>query len=213
MLFRSERRREKIRSMASQVATCPYREKISGYADQRIDELGYTPTTGEEERITRLYFHACWWSQHMKLDDPFNDKQKKLGEYWKWDRLILLGHSMGASVATLFAGTFPEKVDKLVLLEALGPLTSPADEAPERLKRSLSQYAQLPQKKLPIYATVERAIEVRRQVSGMSTEATAPIVLRGIKEISGGFTWRTDPRLKIDSPSRMTEDQIGRAHV
>ena len=82
----SERRREKIRSMALQVATCPYREKISGYADQRIDELGYTPTTGEEERLTKLYFHACWWSEHSKLNDPFNDNQKKLGEYWKWVR-------------------------------------------------------------------------------------------------------------------------------
>ena len=35
----------------------------------------------------------------------------------KWSNLTLMGHSMGASVACLYAATFPEQVDKLILLE------------------------------------------------------------------------------------------------
>jgi pimeloyl-ACP methyl ester carboxylesterase len=35
--------------------------------------------------------------------------------------LYLVGHSMGGVVATLFAGTYPERVDKLALLEGVGP--------------------------------------------------------------------------------------------
>lgn len=128
--------------------------------------------------------------------------------HWNWEKVILMGHSMGASIASLFAGTFPEQLDKLILLEGLGPLTSPAEEAPARLKRSILQHSELSTKQLPVYSDIDRAIEVRKQVSGMSEKATRPLVQRGIKEFSGGFTWRTDPRLKMESPYRMTEPQV-----
>ena len=46
------------------------------------------------------------------------------------DTFTLLGHSMGASIATLFAGAFPQRVDKLVLIEGVAPMvTEPADAA------------------------------------------------------------------------------------
>ncbi|MFM8314837.1 MAG: alpha/beta fold hydrolase, partial [Deltaproteobacteria bacterium] len=128
--------------------------------------------------------------------------------HWNFKKITLLGHSMGASIASLYASAFPEFVDKLVLIEGLGPLASPAEDAPTRLRRSILQYAELPHKKMPVYPSIEQAIEIRRKVSGMSVEATTPIVNRGIKKTEGGFTWRTDPRLKMESPYRMTEDQV-----
>lgn len=128
--------------------------------------------------------------------------------YFSWENIILLGHSMGASIASLFAGAFPEKVSKLILIEGLGPLAAPADDTPNRLRRSIMQYAELPFKKMPIYPSVEEALEIRRKFSQMSTEAARPIVTRGLKKIEGGYTWRTDPRLKMESPYRMTEEQI-----
>lgn len=38
----------------------------------------------------------------------------------EWDSCLVLGHSMGAGVATSLAAAFPEKVEKLVLIEGLG---------------------------------------------------------------------------------------------
>lgn len=132
----------------------------------------------------------------------------QLVRHWNWEKVTLLGHSMGASIASLYAGAFPEKVDRLVLIEGLGPLAAPASEVPHRLRRSIQQYAELSLKKLPIYSSVEEAIELRRRVSMMSIGAATPIVTRGLKEVVGGFTWRTDPRLKMESPYRMTEEQV-----
>lgn len=37
------------------------------------------------------------------------------------DRVSLVGHSMGGSVASYFAGAYPQRIHKLVLLEGLGP--------------------------------------------------------------------------------------------
>lgn len=46
----------------------------------------------------------------------------------------LVGHSMGGTVATLFAGARPERVDKLVLLEGIGPPTHAFSDAPTRMR-------------------------------------------------------------------------------
>lgn len=48
--------------------------------------------------------------------------------------ILLIGHSMGGVIATLYNGTFPEKVEKLVLLEGLGPENIPVAQAPERVR-------------------------------------------------------------------------------
>lgn len=43
------------------------------------------------------------------------------------ERVGLVGHSMGGSIAAYYAGAFPERVERLALLEGLGP---PEDETP-----------------------------------------------------------------------------------
>ena len=40
----------------------------------------------------------------------------------------LLGHSMGGAVVALFAGIFPELVEKLVLIDSMGPISMPEGE-------------------------------------------------------------------------------------
>ncbi|NNF67529.1 MAG: alpha/beta fold hydrolase, partial [Gammaproteobacteria bacterium] len=52
-----------------------------------------------------------------------------------WKRFSLLGHSLGASVATLVAGTIPERIRSLVCIEGFGPLTTPPEQAPEQLRK------------------------------------------------------------------------------
>lgn len=53
------------------------------------------------------------------------------------ERAHLVGHSMGASVACYFAGSFPERVASLVGLDGIGPPTEGdgPDEAARRMRR------------------------------------------------------------------------------
>lgn len=47
---------------------------------------------------------------------------------------LLVGHSMGASIASLYASARPTRVRALAMLDFLGLKTAPADEAPARLR-------------------------------------------------------------------------------
>lgn len=45
---------------------------------------------------------------------------KKLLDWYKWDKTIVLGHSMGGMLATRFALMYPKMVEKLVLVNPIG---------------------------------------------------------------------------------------------
>src|SRR5690606_28472850 len=47
-----------------------------------------------------------------------------------WETFSLVGHSRGAGTAMLLAGTFPERIERLVLIEGGVPLVDAASEAP-----------------------------------------------------------------------------------
>ncbi|HEY8079264.1 MAG TPA: alpha/beta hydrolase, partial [Labilithrix sp.] len=51
----------------------------------------------------------------------------------------LVGHSMGGTVATMLAGTFPERVTRLVSMEGLGPPDHGFDAAPVRMRAWIEQ--------------------------------------------------------------------------
>ena len=60
----------------------------------------------------------------------------ELLDYQGWDRCSLLGHSMGAGVATCVAGLLGHRIQNVLLIEGLGPMTQP----PERLKELMRDF-------------------------------------------------------------------------
>jgi pimeloyl-ACP methyl ester carboxylesterase len=53
--------------------------------------------------------------------------------------IALVGHSMGGMVATLFAGTFPERVARLAVIEGVGPPDNPHEVGPVRMRGWIEQ--------------------------------------------------------------------------
>lgn len=51
----------------------------------------------------------------------------------------LVGHSMGGTITTLFAGTFPERVARLVVIEGIGPPDNPFEVGPVRMRAWIDQ--------------------------------------------------------------------------
>lgn len=123
-------------------------------------------------------------------------------------RVHLLGHSMGAGVASLLAGTLPDRLASLVLVEAVGPLTTAPAEAPEQLAQALRWQREGARTPLAYKA---RSRMVRARMQGrfpLSEAAAALLVARGSRACNGGWCWRHDPRLLAPSLLRLSEDQV-----
>jgi pimeloyl-ACP methyl ester carboxylesterase len=123
------------------------------------------------------------------------------------ERYTLLGHSLGAGIASLVAAATPQRIDRLFLIEGLGPL---GDDGINTLQRFRDAYATpAPNgKSLRVFASVEQAISARTVASGLRAELARPIVERGLAAVDGGYRWRSDPRLTRPSAVRLAEAQI-----
>ncbi|SCX58995.1 Pimeloyl-ACP methyl ester carboxylesterase [Pseudomonas sp. NFACC32-1] len=123
-------------------------------------------------------------------------------------RFALLGHSLGAIVSLVLAGSLPERVTHLGLIDGVIPPTAQGDDAAERMGMALQAQLDLRKKSKPVYKTLDRAIEARMKgVVAVSREAAGLLAQRGLMPVPGGYTWRTDNRLTLPSPLRLTEEQ------
>jgi len=125
----------------------------------------------------------------------------------EWDKVILLGHSMGGILATLFAGLFPEKVSAVISIDACGPLTMAEDTTQSQMREALVSRHKKQRNKLNV-VDFEEAIKSRCRVSDIPTEHARSILHRNLThDVDGNGFWTSDPRLRTKSILRLTEAQ------
>ncbi|MHB0853477.1 alpha/beta fold hydrolase [Stutzerimonas nitrititolerans] len=126
-------------------------------------------------------------------------------EQFGWQRFSLLGHSLGGIVSVLLAGAMPERIERLALIDGLIPYTGEAESAPRKLGEALRALLAVDRKRKPVYASFDQAVAARMKgVGAVSREAAERLAQRGLMPVPGGYTWRTDPRLMLPSPLRLT---------
>jgi pimeloyl-ACP methyl ester carboxylesterase len=123
-----------------------------------------------------------------------------------WKRARLLGHSMGAAIATLVAASAPERVHKMALIEALGPIAGAATTAGPRLREAVTARRTAAQRPRRVIPNLETAVKARLAVGDMSDAAARLIVMRNLEVVDGGWRWRSDARLVLPSHLRITEE-------
>lgn len=126
-----------------------------------------------------------------------------------WERFSLLGHSLGAAVASFTAAAAKSRIEQLLLIEGLGPLSGDARDEPERLRRYLRQHASQGKKRRRLYPSMEAAAAQRARNGDISQDAALLLTRRGTVEVENGDVyWRHDPRLTFTSPHYYTEEQV-----
>ena len=135
-----------------------------------------------------------------------------------WTRFALLGHSMGAGIASLLAAACPQRVERLVAIEALGALPETVENTVPRLRDAVAAARALPGKRLRTFDSLEPAIRARvnGHVVRVGEAAARLLVERGVRRVdagadpggSGGWEWSSDPRLTLPTMVRMTEEQV-----
>jgi len=114
--------------------------------------------------------------------------------------LRLVGHSMGANVAALYAGTFPERVQALVDIEGFGLVDSSPADAPSRYRAwieasnsplSFSEYDDI----------ASLAQRIARRNPAMAADEAAFVAREwAIQEADGKVRLRADPLHKLPNP-------------
>ena len=121
--------------------------------------------------------------------------------------VTIIGHSLGGSMCLLYAGTFPEKVKRMVLLESLGPFARSDEEVPnimaERLKGR--DYIEIP---FP-HETLEAAAKaIQKTFPLIPDKAALHMARHGTHSKGGRYRWKHDPILRYRTTTAMSEKQI-----
>jgi pimeloyl-ACP methyl ester carboxylesterase len=119
----------------------------------------------------------------------------------------LLGHSLGACLASIFAGVAPEYVTSLSLIEGLGPITSREEMAALQLSDYLKTQEAIAHKPQKGHTSIQNAVKARAQNGRVSLAIANQLCIRSIEERNNHYYWRHDRRLLSPSPLKMTEMQ------
>ena len=124
-------------------------------------------------------------------------------------KVAIVGHSMGGMVSLTYAGAFPERVSKLVVLD--GVTNFPA-RRPKPADVRISDWAgdldKLAQRKIHRYPTVADGAE---RIVGRNPRLTRAQALHlathGMKRNDdGSLSWKYDPYLRARAPYRLSLD-------
>ena len=159
-----------------------------GYDVVAIDHLGHGRSDYLENGIP--YIYASYVSNISSFLEEIE---------WN-EQTSIIAHSMSAGISMLFAGMYPEKINKLCLIDGFGPITAAAAKTPALLKKAIDQenafYKGAKDKK--VYENVGKAIDARvRNVSSypgkqsLSREAAASLVCRGTMLASNNNEYRS----------------------
>ena len=126
-----------------------------------------------------------------------------------WQKFALLGHSRGAIIASLAAGTFPERISHLGLIEGLLPEPTQSEDAPKQLALSIKSIKIQATKKMSLYPDLASAINARKRgMFPLSFPPAKALTERGIKKVTAGYHWSTDPRLLAPSAIKLLPEQF-----
>jgi len=119
----------------------------------------------------------------------------------------LVGHSLGASIVSIVAGLYPDKVLSLVLLDGAGPLVSDLETMCEQFRRSILQF--IKPHPLKLYPSLEALAVGRKKKHNITLQSCQILAQHGhILQSSGIYQWSFDPKLIGLSPFQMTDLEV-----
>lgn len=150
-------------------------------------------------------------SDYRSADAPYTVWQDvgellAIADQLGWQRFVVLGHSRGAAIATILAGSHPAQVAGMVLLDGFFPQPVSAADAPAQLASAVADRRRLESWTPRYHSTFAQAVAARqRGPLALSAAAAEALALRGVKHTAQGYFWRGDPRLSGASEVKFTE--------
>jgi pimeloyl-ACP methyl ester carboxylesterase len=185
---------------------------LHGWLDNSASFERLAPFLSQHYRVIALDLPGHGASAHLPPGLPYHyvDYVRAAiaaADALRLDRFSLLGHSLGAGIASLAAAAAPSRVRELLLVEGLGAMADDGSRTLERFREGLSALQERP-RSLRVFTDMDAAIAARVAVSKMPAELVQGMVARSLAKVVGGYSWRSDPRLASSTPIRLAETQV-----
>ncbi len=122
----------------------------------------------------------------------------------------VVGHSMGAAAALIYAATRPGRISHLTLIDAV-PLSIATEEIPARLGSYLEDLRHIPRKRRRVASAEDGAQRLLRNNPSLSEKAARHLAEGGIgpdPEQENALAWKWDPLLRAHSPLPISEPVV-----
>lgn len=127
----------------------------------------------------------------------------------------LVGHSLGGAICLRLAGVLPDRVDRLVAIEGLGPMPRPGTHDAlvpvsarwrDWMEKRRGLVARTPRR----YASIEAATErMRSKNERLSQEQARHLASHGVRRHDDGtFGWKFDHSMQVDQPVRLDQSEV-----
>ncbi|XP_057648218.1 serine hydrolase-like protein [Chionomys nivalis] len=126
---------------------------------------------------------------------------RRVATAFKWTRFAILGHSFGGTVGSMFACTFPEMVDKLILLDTI-PFALDSNEMENILtykRRNIEHMLKVEasQKSLRVSSPEELLQGLLSKNIHLKRECGELLLQRGTTKVGTGLVLNRDRRLSL----------------
>jgi pimeloyl-ACP methyl ester carboxylesterase len=111
-------------------------------------------------------------------------------------RVVLVGHSMGGSVASYYAGTRPDRVAALVLVEGLGPPDMMGGEGPTRTAAWIDAWRGARDKEKTMASLDDAIVRLKKHDDRLDDALARKLATYGTRPSTGApdrLVWKHDP--------------------
>lgn len=178
---------------------------IHGWLDNAATFDTLIPLLPKHLRIVAVDIAGHGFSDPFPPDIAYNFVDsllaiQRLARHFKWDKFSFIGHSLGGAMGMLYAGTFPERVEKLVCLDVIRSIPTLTETLDRRLRKAVGKMLKYedailagPEKPISYEMAVERTVS---STFGSINEKACDILFkRGLRKVDGGYVFARDRRL------------------
>jgi pimeloyl-ACP methyl ester carboxylesterase len=120
----------------------------------------------------------------------------------------IVAHSMGGMIGLAYAGTFPDQVSRLAVLDGMFLPALPAKPIDQQMAEWMAQLDKLAEQKARCFRTVSEAAErILHRNSRLTKEQALHLATHGLKKnADGSYSWKFDPYQRAMAPYRLSAD-------